>query len=157
MCKIIKHFNTWLIVLSKMGLCRVCNSKYCIHHLKQVVLKWSQDEHIYYNYAKSGNICHANNISGKSKKEKLLSWYCYTLHWGQPHGSMRVMKKSNPFHNFYSASILICSMPNEWQVVSVYLIPRGNLQSETKHGQMHHRHCLWIQPQRDSNPVPSSA
>ena len=47
-------------------------------------------------------------------------------------------------------------MPSERKVVSVHLISRGSPQSETKHGQIHHRHCHQIRPQWDSNPVLSS-
>ena len=65
-----------------------------------------------------------------------------------------LMRQSDSFYNLSLTFILIC--PARGRFVSVHLILWGGPQSETKHGQIHHQHCHYIQPQRDSNPVLSS-
>ena len=55
--------------------------------------------------------------------------YYHPFNWYQPPGFMR---QSGPIHDLYPTSILICCMPclpcNEWQVVYMHLILRGNPQ-----------------------------
>ena len=79
------------------------------------------------------------------------------LHWPTD-CFMKISLQSLGLHpNLWHSCRFDCCTPMEWQVVSVHLIPRQAMQSETKHGQIRHWHgtATEIRPPTGFEPNPN--